>query len=65
MLWLSWREFISLLNLCWAEQRLHRYLAILDLSVMKVYFFLPPRLSTTNLRLCRKKEKFYLHGKLN
>lgn len=56
-LWLSWREFISLLNLCWAEQRLHRYLAVFDLSVMKVYFFLPPRLSTTNLRLCRNAKK--------
>lgn len=53
MLWLSWREFISLLNLCWAEQRLHRYLATFDLSVRKVYFFLLALISITNLRLCR------------
>lgn len=55
-LWLSWREFISLLNLCCAEHRLHKYLATFDLSVMKVYFFLLPRHSTTNLRLCGKQE---------
>lgn len=56
-LWLSCREFISLLNLCWAEHRLHRYLAILDLSVTKLYFFLLPRLSITNLRFWRTKKR--------
>lgn len=50
--WLSCRDVISLWNLCCAEQRLRRYCAIFELSVMKPCFFpLGPPHSMISLRL--------------
>lgn len=52
MVWLSWRDVISLWNLCCAEQRFRRYWAIFELSVTKPCFFpLGPPHSMISLRL--------------